>query len=140
LWLTPNGSGKSTFGEVYFKAIDSGTVYLNPDLIASGLSLSGSGTAAIQAGRILISEVKNRILSGESLCFESTLSGVTWAPILAEAKEIGYSIRIYFLYLKNVQKNLARIKKRVRMGGGLPTICLGIFLPEARVPRCFFSQ
>lgn len=129
----PNGSGKSTFGEVYFTALGESKIYLNPDLIAAGISLAGPGVAAIQAGRILISEVKNRIKAGESFCFESTLSGITWAPILSEARRLGYSIRIYYLYLNRIEKNLARIKKRVRMGGhNIPDEAV-----IRRHPRCF---
>jgi predicted ABC-type ATPase len=129
----PNGSGKSTFGDAFFRQDQESRIYLNPDLIASGLSLTGTNLASIQAGRILISEVKERISRGESFCFESTLSGLSWAPILSVAKEQGFEVIVYFLYLDSVSKNLMRIKKRVNLGGH--------FVPNdavlRRYPKCF---
>lgn len=113
----PNGSGKTTFAESYLIRTLEMPVFLNPDLIASGISSIDFEKASFQAGRVLISEVKNRIKNGESLSFESTLSGRTWYPILKKAKEQGYEIEIYFLKLKKISQNLNRIKKRVEQGG-----------------------
>ena len=129
----PNGSGKSTFAESYIVRARKSSTYLNPDLIASGFSPIGVEQASFQAGRILIQEVKDRIVRKESFAFESTLSGKTWLSILKEAKETGYSIRIYFLYLSNIQKNIDRIKMRVKQGGhNIPTDTI-----KRRHPRCF---
>ncbi len=113
----PNGSGKTTFAESYLIRTLEMPVFLNPDLIASGISSIDFEKASFQAGRVLISEVKNRIKNGASLSFESTLSGRTWYPILKHAKEQGYEIEIYFLMLKKISQNLNRIKKRVEQGG-----------------------
>lgn len=113
----PNGSGKTTFAESYLIRTLEMPVFLNPDLIASGISSIDFEKASFQAGRVLISEVKNRIKNGESLSFESTLSERTWYPILKNAKEQGYEIEIYFLMLKKISQNLNRIKKRVEQGG-----------------------
>jgi predicted ABC-type ATPase len=57
----PNGSGKSTFAESYLVRTRKSTTYLNPDLIASGLSPIGVEQASFQAGRILIQEVRDRV-------------------------------------------------------------------------------
>jgi predicted ABC-type ATPase len=43
---------------------------------------------------------KDRIAEGESLSFESTLSGRTWYPILKNAKSHGYQIEFYFVMVK----------------------------------------
>ncbi len=113
----PNGSGKTTFAETYLVKQKITSVYLNPDLIASGISPIGTEKASIQAGRVLISEVKDRISKNESFCFESTLSGRNWLHTLSDAKKQGYEIVIYFLYLNNYKLNLLRIKQRVSLGG-----------------------
>lgn len=129
----PNGSGKSTFAEAYFVKTRKEQIYLNPDLIASGFGPLGSEQASFQAGRILLQEVKVRVAQKDSFAFESTLSGKTWLTLLKEAKDQGYSVRIYFLYLKNVQKNLERIKTRVKQGGhNIPKETV-----KRRHPRCF---
>jgi predicted ABC-type ATPase len=129
----PNGSGKTTFAESYFLNTKKNLVFLNPDLIASGIAPLDFERASFHAGRVLISEIKNRLAQGETFSFESTLSGRTWVKLLTEAKMKGYEITIYFLYLKKVKDNLKRIEKRVKMGGHP--------IPKESVlrrhPRCF---
>jgi len=50
-----------------------------------------------------------------------------------DAQSRGYSINIYYLYLKNVRLNLQRIKQRVRDGGhNIPTEAV-----RRRYPRSF---
>lgn len=129
----PNGSGKTTFAESYLLGIKGAAVFLNPDLIASGIAPLDFEKASFQAGRVLISEIKARFERGESFNFESTLSGKTWATILRQAKADGYEISIYFLFLDCIQKNIQRIQKRVKMGGHfIPTQAV-----RRRYPRCF---
>lgn len=87
----------------------------------------------IQAGRILIQEVKSRIARGESFAFEFTLSGKSWHPVLKEAVNSGYHLKIYFLFLNDVRKNVKRIQARVKQGGhSIPTDAV-----IRRHPRCF---
>jgi len=129
----PNGSGKTTFAESYLLRTKKNLIFLNPDLIASGIAPLDFKMASFHAGRVLISEVRARIGASESFAFESTLSGRTWAHVLRQAKKDGYRIRIYFLFLNSVSKNLQRIKKRVSLGGHhIPTDAV-----RRRQPRCF---
>lgn len=131
----PNGSGKTTFAESFFINTQENSVFLNPDLIASGIAPLDFERASFHAGRVLISEIKERLSKGESFSFESTLSGKTWLPILREAKKNGYQITVYFLFLNSVQQNIARVKKRVQMGGhSIPTESI-----IRRHPRCFYN-
>lgn len=129
----PNGSGKTTFGESYLLRTKQNLVFLNPDLIASGIAPLDFEKASFQAGRVLIAEIKARILRGESFAFESTLSGRSWAHLLSEATSKGYKIVIYFLFLNSVEQNLKRIKRRVQLGGhNIPKQAV-----IRRQPRCF---
>jgi len=106
---------------------------LNPDLIASGIAPLDFEKASFHAGRVLLSEINERIKRGESFSFESTLSGKTWLKLLSEAKAQGYEIALYFLFLDSVQSNLKRIQKRVKMGGhSIPKDSV-----LRRHPRCF---
>lgn len=107
--------------------------YLNPDIIASGIDPRNLDKASFQAGRILITTVKEKILRGESFAFESTLSGKTWYPILKLATEQGYQVNIYYLYLSKISSNIQRIKKRVKLGGhNIPNDVV-----YRRHPKCF---
>lgn len=129
----PNGSGKTTFAETFIVSSKPTTPFLNPDLIASGFDTNNSEKASFQAGRVLLTEIKEKISKGESFSFESTLSGLTYANILKEAKLQGYKIQIYFIFLKKVSLNISRIKKRVSLGGHhIPTSTV-----RRRQLRCF---
>jgi predicted ABC-type ATPase len=111
----PNGSGKTTFAETFLSK--SNIPFLNPDIIASGLGSINFEKASFQAGRVLLTEIKDKIKKGDSFSFESTLSGLTYANFLREAKKQGFEIKIYFLFLDKVTLNIERIKKRVSLGG-----------------------
>ncbi len=113
----PNGSGKTTFAESFIIRESKNVIFLNPDIIAAGIGPQDFEKASFHAGRLLITEIKNRISREESFCFESTLSGKTWYPILKDALNNGYTLNIYFLILNNSKKNLERIARRVRQGG-----------------------
>jgi predicted ABC-type ATPase len=113
----PNGSGKSTFAESYLVRILNRTSYLNPDIIAAGISPSDAQQGSFQAGRILLREIKNRLENREELGFETTLSGLTYLNTLKIARANGYFVRIYFVFTSNPKTNILRIKKRVQMGG-----------------------
>ena len=129
----PNGSGKTTFAETYINNSKSNIAFLNPDLIASGFGTNDFEKASFQAGRVLLAEIKDKINRGESFAFESTLSGLTYARIIKQAKLKGYKIIIYFVFLDKISLNLARIKKRVSMGGHfIPTKIV-----KRRYLRCF---
>jgi predicted ABC-type ATPase len=129
----PNGSGKTTFAESYLLGIKRNLVFLNPDLIASGIGPLDLEKASFQAGRVMISEIKARISRGENFAFESTLSGRTWAHLLSEARNAGYTVTFYFLFLDSIQQNVKRIKTRVELGGHhIPKSVV-----KRRQPRCF---
>ncbi len=131
----PNGSGKSTFAESYLLRTKKNVVFLNPDLIASGISPFNFEKASFHAGRVLISEIHDQLKHGESFGFESTLSGKTWLRLLSGARLQTYEITIYFLYLDSVKDNLRRIRERVAMGGhNIPKDAV-----IRRHPRCFYN-
>jgi predicted ABC-type ATPase len=129
----PNGSGKTTFAESYFLRTKQNQVFLNPDLIAAGISPMGSDISSFKAGRILISEVKSRIARSESFSFETTMSGKTWLPILREAESAGFETNIYFLFLDSIEKSIERIARRVVLGGH----AISNEAVIRRYPRCF---
>ena len=129
----PNGSGKTTFADTFIAKSKNRISFLNPDLIATGLGPTADTSASFQAGRVLLTEIKEKIRAGESFAFESTLSGLTYSKIVREAKKQGYKIEIYFLCLDKVSLNISRIKKRVQMGGHhIPTNIV-----RRRHLRCF---
>jgi predicted ABC-type ATPase len=129
----PNGSGKTTFAESFIVNSKPSIPFLNPDLIAAGFGPVDHDKSSFQAGRVLLSDIKNKIQKGESFAFESTLSGLTYSTLLNNAKLQGYKIVIYFVFLNTIKLNLSRIKKRVKQGGhNIPTKTV-----KRRHLRCF---
>lgn len=71
----PNGAGKTTFAREFLPAEGDLPVFINADLIASGLSPFDPAAAAIRAGRMLLEELDRHAAEGKSFAFETTLSG-----------------------------------------------------------------
>ena len=81
IFAGPNGSGKTTFGEKnYAKRKD--VIYLNPDKIASGLSVNGGEISQFEAGRILFNKVEDCMKKNISFAFETTMSGKVWLSFI----------------------------------------------------------
>ena len=93
----PNGAGKTTFARE-FLAKEAGVVhFINPDLIATGLSPLRPELAALAAGRLFLREL-DRLAKGKSdFAFESTLSGLTYLNRLKRWKRSGYRFEIVYL-------------------------------------------
>jgi len=112
----PNGSGKTTFARTFLP--ESGCAhFLNADLIAAGLSPLSPLAGAIRAARVLLAEWDELIKSKATFGFETTMSGRIYASRLQNAREQGYQINIYYLWLPSVAVALRRIRQRVAKGG-----------------------
>jgi predicted ABC-type ATPase len=53
----------------------------------------------------------------ETFALESTLSGKTYIRIFKGALSEGYELELHYLWLSNVEQAIARVRRRVRMGG-----------------------
>lgn len=113
----PNGSGKTTFAREFLPNDAGCPLFVNADLIAEGLSPFSPEHAAFHAGRLMIEEIKRHVLHGESFAFETTLSGKTYAKIIPDWQQLGYKVKLVFLYLPDVRIAVERVKSRVRQGG-----------------------
>jgi len=86
----PNGAEKTTFAREFLDN-EAGIVhFVNPDLIASGLSPLRPELAALAAGRLFLRELNRLAPSKEDFAFESTLSGLTYIGMLKRRKATGY--------------------------------------------------
>ncbi len=113
----PNGAGKTTFAHE-FLVKETGVVhFVNPDLIASGLSPLRPKLAALAAGRLFLLQLDRLARSEEDFAFESTLSGLTYLNRLKRWKAAGWRIEIVYLRISSPQLALRRIAARVKQGG-----------------------
>ncbi len=113
----PNGAGKTTFARSFLPQDAHCPRFINADLIAAGLSPFAPEAAAIKAGRLMLEEIDHCVERGESFAFETTLSGKGYARHIAQWRQRGYHVSLYFLSLLNVEIALARVAERVRQGG-----------------------
>lgn len=113
----PNGAGKTTFAREYLLKEAHCPDFINVDLIAAGLSPFNPERAAIQAGRIMLSEIQRRVRKRESFAFETTLSGHGYARMIPQWRQDGYRVRLVFLGLPDPEMAIARVAMRVAQGG-----------------------
>ena len=85
----PNGSGKSTFALRYLPEYAGAVEYVNPDLMAQGMSPTDIRLSAIKAGKLTLERISELIESRTSFAFETTLSGRGYLRLLADAKARG---------------------------------------------------
>ena len=112
----PNGAGKTTMArDLLGKAVN--IRFVNADLIAAGLSPLNPEAAAIQAGKLLVTEIDRLAEAGLDFAFETTLSGTAHASRLTRLRARGYEIIIIFLKLNSAQLAKRRVASRVRQGG-----------------------
>lgn len=125
----PNGSGKTTFAKLFLPDYVNCPNFVNADLIAQGLAPFEPRTAAIKAGKLVLQQIDEYTRRGADFAFETTLSGKSYANLLAELKSKGYAIHLFFLWIPSPELAIARIKERVVEGGH--------HVPTEDVRRCF---
>ena len=113
----PNGAGKTTFAREFLPNEASCPIFINADLIAAGLSPFAPEQAAFKAGRLMLEAIGEHVARGESFAFETTLSGLTYAHMIPRWRQAGYSVKLIFLSLHDVDMALARVAARVAQGG-----------------------
>lgn len=112
-----NGSGKTTFARVFLPKYAKCNRFVNPDLIAQGLSPFDPQHVALRAGRLVLEQIHRYMADGLDFAFESTLSGKTYQAVIRTARRRGYRVHIFFLWIPSPTLALARIADRVAEGG-----------------------
>ena len=106
----PNGAGKTSLVRYLFyrKYIGKGIAVVNPDEIRI---LKDIGD--FEASKKALSERRILLSKGQSFAIETTFSGNSERSLILDAKNLGYSIRMYFITLENPQDCIDRVKNRV---------------------------
>jgi predicted ABC-type ATPase len=113
----PNGVGKTTFADRFLPQTIKELEFVNADLIARGLSPYDPDSVSMEAGRIALERIRHLINVKQSFTWETTMSGRTAAVWIKSAREAGYRIKCYFLWVRDVETTLHRIRQRVHEGG-----------------------
>lgn len=125
----PNGAGKTTFAMEFLPRFVRCLNFVNPDLIAQGLSPLNPGRSMTRASRLVLEEIRRNVSRREDFAFETTLAGRTYYRQIRGMKVSGYIIRLVYLWLPSPDLALSRIQGRVEAGGHP--------VPEADVRRRF---
>ena len=94
-----------------------GGVYLGADAIAAEISPHDVASAAVEAGRQFLLRFEQLVQTEERIIVESTLAGKSLARHLQMAKELGFEIKIKFIFVDAPEVSLIRVKQRVARGG-----------------------
>ena len=113
----PNGAGKSTFALDYLPEFAGSIEYVNPDLLAQGLSPTDITLSSLKAGRLTLRRMADLIARRVSFGFETTLAGRGHLKLLTDAKAAGYLIHLYYLWMPSSVMLSSRIRHRVLAGG-----------------------
>jgi predicted ABC-type ATPase len=113
----PNGAGKSTAARQVLRGVLDVPHFVNADSIAKGLSEFEPERAAFQAGRIMLTRMRELSGSRSDFAFETTLATRSYAPWLLLLQQEGYRVLLVFLWLPTVELAIARVAERVSNGG-----------------------
>jgi predicted ABC-type ATPase len=113
----PNGAGKSTTAPRLLQDALAVSEFVNADAIALGLSAFRPESAALAAGRAMLTRLRVLAQARADFAFETTLASRSFAPWLARLREAGYHVHVAFLSLPDPDLAVARVAERVRSGG-----------------------
>ncbi len=112
-----NGAGKTTFAKEFLPKEVKCLRFLNADEIARGLSPLKPSAGAVQAARLLLTQIEDSLRRRETFALESTLSGKTYIRLFHRARKLGYEIELHYLWLSSPAQAIARVRQRVKLGG-----------------------
>lgn len=117
LWILAggNGAGKSRFYDTYLK--DKDLSFVNADRLAKEISEEQSAEVAKTAQQLAMDACLQKILNGETFCFETVFSHESKLELIKKAKANGYQVVLVFIHLDNPDRNIARVFQRVENGG-----------------------
>lgn len=113
----PNGAGKTTASARILEQVLGIDEFVNADIIAQGLSGFAPENAAFQAGRIMLTRLRELAEMQSSFAFETTLASRSFAPWIRHRKAEGYSFHLFFFWLPSAEVAIQRVAQRVRLGG-----------------------
>lgn len=113
----PNGAGKTTIARAVLAETFHLAEFVNADSIAAGLAAFNPEAAAIAAGRVMLTRLRELADARASFAFESTLASRTFYPWLRDRVADGYDVHIIYVALRSTSLAQRRVKARVRKGG-----------------------
>lgn len=116
----PNGSGKSTLYLTNKDFFDVPRVNVD-EIVCQNNGDWRNSADVVAAGKIAIQKINSCLDSRDSFNQETTLCGKSAIRNIKKAKNLGYDVELYFVYVDSVEIAKQRILQRVAAGGhGIP--------------------
>ena len=112
-----NGAGKTTASLTILPEMLNCREFVNADNIAAGLSPFNPESVAIEAGRLMLTRVRELMQGGIDFAFETTLSTRSYVPLVKTAQGMGYHVTLLFIWLDSPLTAIERVADRVAAGG-----------------------
>lgn len=113
----PNGAGKTTFALQYLPKIVSCNNFINADEIAKGVSPLNFEAGLLQASKIFLQSLKQKLASKETFAFETTLSGRSYLTQIPQWQYEGWNVVLIYLYIPSAEFSASRVLQRFEQGG-----------------------
>ena len=113
----PNGAGKTTTAFTLLPMVLHVRNFVNADEIARGLSPFDVDAVAFEAGRIMLQRIDYLLGKGEDFALETTLATRSYVQLIRRAKQKGYAVNLFYVYLSSPEMAVERVAQRVRSGG-----------------------
>ena len=112
-----NGSGKTTASYTVLAEQLNLDEYVNADEIAESLSPQNPSKEIIRATRLMMGRVDELIARSEDFAVETTLATRSFAKVIVDAQQSGYTVTILFFWLSSPELAVERVAKRAASGG-----------------------
>jgi predicted ABC-type ATPase len=112
-----NGAGKTTASYSVLPDMLNCKEFVNADEIAKGLSPFQPDKVAIEAGKIMLSRIKDLLNHNIDFAFETTLATKSYTHYITEAHAKGYFVTLLFFWLNSPELAIERVRTRVISGG-----------------------
>ncbi len=117
----PNGSGKSSaYQDADIEAFGRSVWIINPDLLAARIRDIESlelTAANLEAVRRIEAWLEASIRAHQTVGVETVLSTGKYRRLVEMAKRLGFQIRLIYVLLDSPQRNVERVRLRVKKGG-----------------------
>src|SRR2546430_10170021 len=96
-------SGKTTLAPFLLRDTFGLLEFVNADTISAGLSAFNAEAVALDAGRVMLTRLRELAAHKQSFAFESTLTTRSYAPWIRRLAQEGYEFHLLFLWLNTVE-------------------------------------
>lgn len=125
----PNGSGKSSaYHGADIEAFGRSVWIINPDLLTARIQVVENldlREANLQAVKRIEAWLEASIQAHQTVGVETVLSTDKYRRLVALAKDLGFRLRLIYVLLDKVERNIERVRLRVKKGGHA--------VPEAKI-------